>query len=90
MLVSKNAEFCITPNTKPKICVSPNASQWNIGCVGSQTQISHTGHVHLIFFVLISFLFGSQFPVEYGLTVSLFAWKEIGKYLAIAYLSFCI
>ena len=46
---------------------NPNASQWNIGCVGSQTQISHVGHVHFIFFVSISFALASQFPVEYGL-----------------------
>ena len=26
MLVSKNAEICITPNTKLKICISPNAN----------------------------------------------------------------
>ena len=39
---------------------NPNASQWNIGCVG---------HVHFIFFVLISFASGTQpvFLVEYGL-----------------------
>ena len=29
---------------------NPNASQWNIGCVGSQTQISRVGHVHFMFF----------------------------------------
>ena len=46
---------------------NPNASQWNIGCIGSQTQISCVGHVHFIFFVSISFALGSQFPVEYGL-----------------------
>ena len=42
---------------------NPNASQWNIGCVGSQTQISCVGHVH--FFFLCRFLF----PVEYGLKI---------------------
>ena len=39
---------------------NPNASQWNIGCVGYQTQISCVGHVHFMFFVLISFAFGTQ------------------------------
>ena len=39
---------------------NPNTSQWNIGCVGSQTQNSGVGHVHLMFFVLISFASGSQ------------------------------
>ena len=29
---------------------NPNASQRNIGCVGSQTQISRIGHVHSMFF----------------------------------------
>ena len=27
-----------------------NASQWNIGCVGSQTLISRIGHIHFMFF----------------------------------------
>ena len=40
---------------------NPNASQWNIGCFGSQTQISHVGHVHFFFLVLISFALGTQF-----------------------------
>ena len=44
-----------TPDAKPKICVSPNASQWNIGCVGSLALGLCFGHVHFIFFVLISF-----------------------------------
>ena len=46
---------------------NPNENQWNIGCVGSQPQISQVGDVHFIFFVSISFALGSQFPVEYGL-----------------------
>ena len=47
------------PNAKidanPKICVipkpTPDASRWNIGGVGSKTQISCVGHVHFIFLV---------------------------------------
>ena len=39
---------------------NPNASQWNIGCVGYQTQISSIGHIHFMFFVLISFAFCTQ------------------------------
>ena len=39
---------------------NPNASQLNIGCVGSQTQISRDGHVRFMFFVSISFAFGNQ------------------------------
>ena len=61
MLVSRNVK---TPDAKPKICVTPtqnpNASQWNIGCVGYQTQHFRVGHVHFMFFVLISFAFVSQ------------------------------
>ena len=47
-----------TPNAKPKICVSPNASQWNIGWV--PTQNAGVGNVYFMFFVLISFALGSQ------------------------------
>ena len=34
---------------------NPNASQWNIGCVGSLALGLCVGHVHFILFVLISF-----------------------------------
>ena len=50
MLVSKNAKIYVFLNAKPKICVAPvqnpNASQWNMGCVGLQTQHFHVGNVH--------------------------------------------
>ena len=39
---------------------NPNASQWNIGCVGSLALGLCVGHVHFIFFVLISFAMGSR------------------------------
>ena len=39
---------------------NPNASQWNIGCVGFQRQNVCVGHVHFVFFVLISFAFVGQ------------------------------
>ena len=48
------------PEAKSKICVTQRKSQLNIGCVGYQTQNFRVGHVHLMFFVLISFAFGSQ------------------------------
>ena len=32
---------------------NPNASQWNIGYVGSKTQNSCVGHVHFFFFFFI-------------------------------------
>ena len=48
MLVSKKLKFALPPTQ------NPNVSQWNIGCVGSQTQNSRVGHVH-------SFLLGVDF-----------------------------
>ena len=39
-----NLKFALPPTR------NRNASQWNIGCVGPQTQISCVGHVHFIFF----------------------------------------
>ena len=39
---------------------NPNASQWNIGCIGSRTENTGVGHVHFMSFVLISFALGSQ------------------------------
>ena len=52
---------------------NPNASQWNICCVGFQMQNSCIGHVHFILFVSISYALGSQrkhsFSVEYGLMI---------------------
>ena len=64
MLVSKNAKICVTPNANAKFALpptpTPKASRWNIGSVGSPTQNSHFGHVHFMFFVLISFALGGQ------------------------------
>ena len=60
MLVSKNANICVTPNENAKICATPNASQWNIGCVGSPCVGARVGHVHFMLFVSISFALGSQ------------------------------
>ena len=39
ILALPNAKICVTPDTKPKICVIPDASQWNIGCVRSQRKM---------------------------------------------------
>ena len=41
---------CALPQTR-----NPNASQWNIGCVGFQAQHYCIGHVHFMLFVSISF-----------------------------------
>ena len=82
MLVSKNAEICVTPNANFKIALAPtqnpNASHWNIGCVGYQTQNLRVGHEHFMFFVLISFAFGSQrkpsFQWNMGYSDNLVKW----------------
>ena len=58
-----DAIFCVTrrqtPDAKLKFVLAPtptpDASQWNIGCVGSLAFGLCVGHVHFIFFVLISF-----------------------------------
>ena len=71
MLVFISAKICVTPNTYFKICVTPtrnpNAIQWNIGCVGSQTQISRFGHVHFSSFGVDFICVGSRFSVGYEL-----------------------
>ena len=54
LVVSENAKICVSPDAKP------NASQWNIGCVGSLALGLCIGHVPFIFFVLISFALGSR------------------------------
>ena len=60
ILVTKSAKICVTTR-------DPHASQWNIGCVGSQTQSSRIGHVHFFFFCVDFIRVGSRFSVEYGL-----------------------
>ena len=64
MLVSKITKICVTPNANFKICLppthNPNASQWNMGCVGSPTQNFCVGHVDFMLFVLISFALVTQ------------------------------
>ena len=39
---------------------TPNASRWNIGDTGSPARGAGVGHIHFMFFVLISFALGSQ------------------------------
>ena len=39
---------------------TPNASQWNIGCVGAPGIGAGTGHTHFMLFVSISFALGGQ------------------------------
>ena len=65
ILVSKNTKICVTTGAKPEICVNPNASQWNVGGVGSPMQNFRIGHVHL-FCVSISFALGPVFQWNVG------------------------
>ena len=64
MLVSENAKLAFTPTQNIKFVFpstqNPNTSQWNIGCVGSLALGLCVGHVHFIFFVLISFALGTK------------------------------
>ena len=60
---------------------NPNASQWNIGCVGSQTQISRIGHVHFLFFGVdfIQWNMGFKSP-GHGLSIdTLYCIKAYGQ-----------
>ena len=66
------------PNAKPQRETptrNPNACRWNIGCVGCATREAGVGHVHFMFFVLISFALGIQskpsFQWNMGLTQTL-------------------
>ena len=61
-LKTRKLLFPPTPNLKFELppTRNPNASQWNIGCVGSQTQNLCVSHLHVFFGVLISFALGSQ------------------------------
>ena len=51
---TRNIKFAFVPTQ------TLNANQWNIGCFGSPTNNVCVGHVHFMFFVLISFAFGGQ------------------------------
>ena len=50
----KALKFAFSPTPNLKFVLpptrTPNASQWNIGCVGSPTQNFRVGNVHFIFF----------------------------------------
>ena len=60
----KMLKFAFPPTQHMKFAFpptqNPNASQWNIGCIGSLALGLCVGHVHFIFFVLISFALGSR------------------------------
>ena len=77
MLVSKNAQICVTTKANAK----------NIGPVGSPTQNSHVGHVDFMLFVFISFVLVTQrepsLQWNMGFTVNLLIF-------AVRILAFCI
>ena len=50
----QNLEFAFYPTP------TPDASQWNIGGIGSPTQNFRVGHVHFMLFMSISFASGTQ------------------------------
>ena len=60
---TRNLKFAFHPTRHP------NASQWNIGCVGSPTQNFGVGHVHFTFFGVNFISVGYRFSVEYGLII---------------------
>ena len=57
-------KFALAPTQNLKLALAPmptpDASQWNIGGVGPSDVGAGVGHVHFMFFVLISFAFCSQ------------------------------
>ena len=60
---------------------TPNASQWNIGCVGSPTQNFRVGNVHFIFCVLISFAFSSQRKPSFQWNMGFTLWFVVKESL---------
>ena len=57
-------KFALAPTQNFKFVLAPtptlDASHWNIGGVGPSGVGAGVGHVHFMFFVLISFAFCSQ------------------------------
>ena len=60
----KTLKFALPPNTKPKICITPNANPQRESVEYRLRWVSwrwvHVGHVHFMLFVSISFALGSQ------------------------------
>ena len=72
MLVSKTLKFALPPKRNIKFVLlpmqNPNASQWNIGCVGSPTNV--------LAMYISCYLFSFQFAVEYGLKSQIMNFDE--------------
>ena len=64
-----------------------NASQWNKGGVGSPGDGARVGHVHFMFFVLISFAFGSQreHSFQWNMGFTTFGQRYLTKQLDFVY-----
>ena len=70
-----NLKFAFPPTP------NPNASQWNIGCFGFQTQISRVGHVHFIFCSRFQLRWVPHFQWNMGLSLSSLYFLIIYGYL---------
>ena len=63
---------------------NPNATSWNIGCVGSSRIGAHIGHVDVMLFVSISFALGSKlFQWNMGLHIASHNAGAAGDSLAV-------
>ena len=78
---TQNIKFAFPPTQ------NPNASQWNIGCVGSLALGLCVGHVHLIFFVLISFASGTQRKLVFQRNMGFKFFKCTSTLLFVSHLS---
>ena len=81
LALTQNLKFALA--TMP----TPDNSQWNIGGVGPSGVGAGVGHVHFMFFVLISFALRSQrkpsFQWNMGLNVSIHADLALnGRFMA--------
>ena len=65
----QNLKFALAPTP------TPDASQWNIGGVGPPGVGAGVGHVHFMFFVLITFAFSSQRKPSFQWNMGLKAWR---------------
>ena len=83
----KTLKFALPPMQILKLALAPtqnpNVSQWNIGCVGYQTQSFRVGHVHFMLFVLISFAFGGQRKPSFQWNMGLSLWYDLKSEISI-------
>ena len=74
---TQNLKFAFYPT------LNPNASQWNIGCVGSQRKMlalaMYISCFFCVYFICVWYPTRTPFPVEYGLN-SLVAFSLIWRF----------